>query len=427
MGKKITKKIVDAITPDPTKDVFVWDSELRGFGVRAKPSGVKTFLIQYRNARAQTRRYAIGQFGRLTVDQARAEAKIRLADVEMGRDPSADRRSNREALTVASLCAAYFEDAEKGRVLRRGKPKKQSTLAIDKGRIIRHICPLIGDKAVDELTRHDVTRFMHDVIDGKSAIDEPTGLRGRARVTGGPGTAAKAVNLLSAIYTYAIDKGLVGENPCRGIERPSDQKRKRYLTSDEYQRIGRAITEAEDSGINRMALDAIRALMLTGCRKSEILTLKHGDIDVAGRCLRLGDTKTGAQLRPCGNTALEFLTNITRTDSEYVFPASRGDGPLVGMTKPLAKICEMAKLDGITAHIFRHSFATTAHELDYSELTIAGLLGHNAGSVTARYAHHVDHALAAAADRVSATIASRMNGQESDEEVVVNLRPGGFG
>lgn len=422
MKKKITKKTVDAISADPKRDVFLWDSELRGFGLRVKPSGTKTFIIQYRNQRGRTRRYAIGQYGRLTVDEARTEARSQLANVEKGSDPSATRQSVKNALTISSVCEDYFNDAMNGKVLRRGKPKKQSTLAIDRGRIKRHIRPLLGDKAIDEVTRHDVEKFMHAVMDGKTAVDVKTGPRGRARVTGGPGTAAKSVNLLSAIYSYAISKGLAKDNPCHGIERPSDQKRERYLTPSEYEQLGAAIQKGHEIGINPTALNAIAALMLTGCRRNEILALKTNEIDHPGRCLRLGDTKTGAQLRPCGKTALDFLTSVMPDGGTLMFPASRGAGHLVNLAKPLAKVCELAEIEGVTAHVFRHSFATTAHELDYSELTIAGLLGHNAGSVTARYAHHVDHALAMAADRVSAMIAARMSGREAHGADIVKFR-----
>lgn len=271
---------------------------------------------------------------------------------------------------------------------------------------------MLGDKVIEDISRYDVEKFMNDVIDGKTAIDVRTGPRGRARVTGGPGTAAKAVNLLSAIYTYALKNGWAKENPCLGVERPSDQKRTRHLSPVEYERLGKALKQGVRQGLNQTAINAIEILMLTGCRKNEILNLQIKEIDEQGRCLRLGDTKTGAQLRPSGKTALELLASITPPNGMFVFPAYRGDGPLINIGKTLDKICEMAKVERVTSHVFRHSFATTAHELNYSELTIAGLLGHNAGSVTARYAHHVDHALAAAADRVSAVIAARMEGHE---------------
>ena len=160
--------------------------------------------------------------------------------------------------------------------------------------------------------------------------------------------------------------------------------------------------------MNANVLVAIVVLAFTGCRKGEILNLKRNEIDVDGHCLRLRDSKSGPQLRPCGRAALALLAKLPLDDSDWVFPAARGDGPLVNIRKPLVAICKMAGLADVTPHVLRHSYATVAHELGYSELTIAGLLGHTAGSVTARYAHHVDSALAAAADHVSATIAARL-------------------
>lgn len=408
MKTKLTKRSVDAIEPVPGKEMFVWDTDTRGFGLRLKPSGTKTFIIQYRNERGKTRRYAIGQHGRMTVEQARKQAKIKLAETEIGQDPSAERKEVAQILSVKEMCRTYFEEACAGRVLRRGQPKKATTLASDKGRIERHIIPMLGDKAIDELTRNDVETFMFDIRDGKTAIDVRTGPRGRARVSGGPGAAAKTISLLSAIYNYAIGKGWVDLNPCLGVEKPADKRRDRFLSKREYVKLGDALVEAERTGSNKTALRAVVALMLTGCRKSEILDLAYKDIDVDGRCLRLPDTKTGKQIRPCGKQALEYLIENRKGPDEFVFPAYRGGGRLVNVAKPIARLCEISEIQGITAHVFRHSYATVAHELNYSELTIAGLLGHRLGSVTARYTHHVDNALADAATKVSAEIYSRL-------------------
>jgi integrase len=126
-------------------------------------------------------------------------------------------------------------------------------------------------------------------------------------------------------------------------------------------------------------------------------------------------------MRPCGHTALDFLSKMPRDDRVWVFAAGRGNGPLVNIRKPLLKICELAELRGVTPHVLRHSYATVAHELGYSELTIAGLLGHRAGTVTARYAHHVDSALAAAADRVSSLIGARLTGESLAQAKVIEF------
>ena len=112
--QKLTKRAIDALRPQPGRDVFRWCGELRGFGIRTKPSGMRTFLIQYRNRRGQTRRYSLGQYGRVTVEEARREAKIMLAEVARGEDPSEARRVARDARTVADMCDLYLQDAWAG-------------------------------------------------------------------------------------------------------------------------------------------------------------------------------------------------------------------------------------------------------------------------------------------------------------------------
>ena len=431
MRAKLTKRLIDSTTPHPEKDVFLWDEALPGCGLRVKrlaegrKGEVKTFIVQYRTPHGRTRRFAVARYRVMTLEEARTEARQILARAEKGEDPSADRKKARAAKTVSDLADSYYTDAEAGRVLHRGRPKKPLTLQTDKGRIERHIKPLLGTKPIEGLTRQDVIRFMNAVQDGKTAARFKTGRkRGLANVRGGRGAAAKCVTLLGAMFTYAERQGWVSDNPCRGIEKPASIERQRHLTDKEYAALGKALIQMEAEGANNTALNAIRALALTGCRKGEILNLKAAGVDKAARGLRLEDTKTGRQLRPCGNTALVFLADLSagfKKGGGWAFPATRGDGPLVGVVKPFARACAIAKIRGATLHTLRHSFATVAHELGFSELTIAGLLGHRAGSVTARYAHHVDSALAAAADRVSAVIAARMEGRERRAGEVVNL------
>lgn len=406
---RLTEAIIRNAEPDPNKDVFLWDTKVGRFGVRIKPSGVKSYMIQYRTKRRREGKLTIGRCDSMKLEDARKEARDKLAGVDKGGDPAAERKALSQAQTVGQLCDQYFAEAEAGKVFSRGKPKKASTLAVDRGRIDRHIKPLLGKKAIDQLKRRDVETFMHAVMDGKTATDIKTGPHGRARVTGGPGTAAKSVSLLSAIYTYAIRKGLAELNPCLGVEKPADKKRQRHLTPEEYEQLGVALQQASEEGVSQSAINAIKVLALTGCRKGEVLNLTPSEIDNAGHALRLKDTKTGDQMRPVGQSALDFLEGLKGDEKDAcIFPAGRGDSHLVNLTKPMAKVCAIADLEGVTAHTLRHSFATVAHELGYSELTIAGLLGHSAGSITARYAHHVDTAMAHAADRISAIIRERM-------------------
>lgn len=408
--RSLTKRLIDGIDSVPGKDFTIWDKSVTGFGLRVKSSGIKSFVIKYRNDRSKQRKVTLGKYGALTVEQARKMAKTELGKVANGDDPAMEAKRQRQAATIGALCDQYFEEASAGNILSRGKPKKASTLAIDRGRIDRHIKPLLGNTRINELTRNDAENFMHQVRDGATIAFVKTNKHGRARVRGGPGTAKKALSLLSAIYSYAVRQGLADDNPCRYVERSADNKRHRFLNEAEYGQLGAVLKLAKRETQNALSLSAIEVLLLTGCRKSEILNLRRHEVDTNGRCLRLGDTKTGAQMRPCGEVALTILTKTLESHgSEWVFPAYRTDGPITNVRKQLIRLCEQAKLANVTPHVFRHSFATVAHEIGYSELTIAGLLGHHLSSVTSQYVHNVDHALADAADKVSTMVWGRLN------------------
>jgi len=428
MGSGLTKRRIDNTNPHPDRDIRLWDNDPRGFGVRVKSSGVKSFFIQYRSPATNKKlRHTIGQYGRLTLAEARRKAKQLLSDVECnGADPARERRLAKEKalstiVTISELCENYMRDAWAGLVTYRGKPKKKSTLDIDAGRVRRHIVPVIGHKLVPDITKQDVERLFHEVRTGKIAVDEKTGPYGRARVTGGATTAARTIDLFGSMMTYAVQNELRPDNPVRGFKRPPNRKRDRVLLPEEYRRLGQALLELEKEGRNPVAIAAIRALALTGSRRHEIQSLKRSAIDAHRQCLRLADTKSGQQVRPIGKAALDaLLSGPTKEGSPWVFPAAKGDGHTVDV-KIFRRAVELASLEEIVLHSLRHSYASVALELEYSELTVAGLLGHRVHTVTARYAHHVDRALIAAADRVSYLIASRMSGEEQVTATIIPI------
>ena len=202
---RLTKRTVDAIQPNPTRaDVFVWDSgdgALKGFGVRMKPSGAAAFIIQYRNADGKTRRHAIGKVGTLAPDEARRLARDKLASVAAGADPSVERRSARASLSVGELCDLYLEAARAGLVIlvrRFNRPKRASTVAIDEGRVSRHIKPLVGAHRADKLSRATVQRMADAIARGETAGVFKSGVRGKAVVKGGMGTASRVVSCWEA-------------------------------------------------------------------------------------------------------------------------------------------------------------------------------------------------------------------------------------
>ena len=417
---KITKRAVDALRPDRNgKDIFHWDAgdgALKGFGVRVKPSGTAAYLVQYRNKEGRTRRLVIGKVGTLTPDEARTLASDALRAVAKGSDPSAERHDVRRALTVSELCNLYVVGS-KGRI-------KASTWASDVSRIDTHVKPLIGRFTVRSLTTADIERMKADIIAGKTA--RPRKAEGRGGIaTGGAGVAARTLGMMVTILEYARKSlKLIKENPARGVTKPPDRKQRRFLTVEEMAKLGQAIRETEANGGNATALAATRLLLLTGLRRMECLALRRAWVDGRAGCIRFEDTKSGAQLRPIGKKALELITaQPVRDGCPWVFPASHGEGHLVGLPKTLRRICSKAGLNGVTVHVLRHSFAATAAEMGFSELSIAGLLGHSVPGITARYAHVPDSALVAAADRVAARIASALEGKTEAE--IVPLRFGG--
>lgn len=421
--KKLTKSVLTGLEAKE-KEYVVWDTELTGLGARIAPTGRKTFILKYRNKiTGKSRQLTIGKFGPLTVEEARNNAKQRLGEIAGGHDPVAEKRKARDFETVGELCDRYLKEARAGRILRKGKAKKAATLDIDQGRINRHIKPLLGKRSLDELERRDIQKFIADVIDGKTAgVFKSEKKYGKAVVKGGPGTAAKAVGLLSAIYNWGINNGLAQSNPCAGVEKPADNKRERFLTKDEYRKLGMGLEQAENENVNPIALAAIKLLLLTGARKSEILALKWSEVDLEECCLRFESTKTGKQTRPIGREARKHLSSLDFGSDKWVFPASRGTGHLINIRKPLLRVLQLAKLSNdITPHVFRHSFATTANELSFTELTIAGMIGHALGTITSRYAHNVDSALVGAADKVSSEVLRRMLGEMKTNEKVVYL------
>ena len=244
---KLTIRSIILIPIDSQRDVYAWDDELAGFGVRVKSSGVRSFILQYRNSSGISSRITLGKLGVFTPEEARKLAKEKLAVVAKGDDPAEERTEQRKAMTVAELCKAYLVAAEKGMILgKRGRAKKDSTLYVDKGRIERHILPLLGNKKVRDLTTPDITRFMRDVAAGKTAADIKTGLRGRSIVEGGAGTAARTVGLFGGILSFAVSEGVIAVNPARGVKRPNDQHREVRLTIEQYKTLGNALNKAKN-------------------------------------------------------------------------------------------------------------------------------------------------------------------------------------
>jgi len=405
--RKIGLRDVRALEPSAT----IWDGAVTGFGARRQGEGVVAYFVKYRTTDGRQRWHTIGPHGSpWTPYTARAKALELLGQVVKGADPAAEKQAKRSALTVAELCRRYLADAEAGHVLvRGGHPKKPGTLEADRGRIENHIIPILGRLSVAAVTKQDVERLMHAIADAETKRQRKIRPRGVSRVRGGKGVATRTIGLLGAIFSYAIDRRMRADNPAHRVRKFAENKRERRLLDPEYPALGSGLREA-DGTVWPQAIACTRFLALTGWRSGEAIALRWRDVNLARRTATLPDTKTGKSMRPLSRAACNLLRSQPHSGEDaFVFPATRGDGPLVGFKKFVRRIVALSKLPpAITPHVLRHSFISLAADLGYSEPTIAALVGHKGRSVTSRYVHYADAVLLAAADAVARETARRM-------------------
>ena len=415
---KLTKRTIGAERPE-TVEKFVWDDDLPGFGLRVYPSGRKSYLVQYKigGRGGRTRRISLGLHGIQTVEEARKKAAKLLAAVADGGDRAVDRAKSRQAFSIADLAKLYLAEgpAEKPN-------KKASSWATDRSNLERHVMPLLGRKLLSALTQTDIAKFQADIAAGKSRADVRTGPRGRAIVEGGRGTAARCLAVLAAMLEFAAGRKLIPINPAKGVPLLKGQKKERFLSEAEVAKLAEAVSAMEEERrLSPTAAVAIRLLMLTGCRKTEILSLRWEWVDFERGCLRLPESKTGAKVVPLAAAALELLSELPRT-SEYVLPAARGDAHYTGLQKDWERVRVRAGLLGLRLHDLRHSFASFAVADGNTLFMVGKVLGHKQARTTEVYAHLADDPVRAVADRTAARIAAAMKGNTGGN-TVLPLRP----
>ena len=386
MKVKITKRAVENVASSD-RDVFLWDTELPGFGCKITPKGARVYVLQYW-AGGRSRRFTLGRHGEaITADQARRDAMRLKGAVAHGDDPASARAADRAVPTLEGLAERYL-------VEHAAVKKRASSAAEDRRNLGKHILPKLGGLRVNAITRADINRF-------HSAMKET------------PGAANRCLALLSKMFNLAEMWGLRddGTNPTRHVEKYPERKLERFLSEAELARLGGVLNEGEQAGVHPSVIAAIRLLMFTGCRRNEILTLKWENVDFERACLWLPVSKTGAKLVPLGAPAIELLAGLPRIDGNpYVLPGALPGRHYVALEKVWRRLRKQAGLGDVRLHDLRHSFASAGAGAGESLVLIGSLLGHKSTATTARYAHLSNDPLKAAADRISGRIAAAMAG-----------------
>ncbi|MDE1148622.1 MAG: site-specific integrase [Azospirillaceae bacterium] len=358
MQAKITKKLVDQMQPGPT-DILVFDTLLKGFILKVTPLGAKTYLVRYRMGGRATplRKYTIGRHGSpWTPDSARTEAEKLLAKVRQGTDPAVEKKERlAQGFTVTELADRYLSQHV--------DMKNKATTQKEFRRLVETIIkPELGTRATASITRGDISALHH-----------------RLRAT--PRQANHVLSVLSKMFSLSEVWGFRPDNtnPCRLIERYRETARERFLSDDEVVEVGKAVAAAEhDRTAHDSVLNAIRLLLLTGCRVGELLALRWTDIDLEAALLLIRDAKAGARAHPIGAVAVAFLTEMGRT-SPWVLPGIQdANKPLAAnsLSHTWGRIRTKAKLEDVRLHDLRHTVGTYAGQTGANAFLVRDKLGH---------------------------------------------------
>jgi integrase len=378
---KLTKTAVDAAV-SRTKDYELRDTLVPGFLLKVTPTGRKIFMIQYRTNSGNRRKPAIGRFGELTVEQARRIAQDWLADVRKGRDPSAEKTTNRKAPTVKHLCDQFIEDYSKTR-------NKPYTVELNQLYINKHILPILGSIKVREVTRADVATLMK-------------------RMERSPVAANRVLACVRKMFNMAEVWGHRpdGSNPCRHVPKYPEKGKTRLITDEELVRLFAYLDCADAEGLEHPFLTlGIRLQFEFAARMSEIINLEWAWVDFTNRRVVWPDSKTGGMSKPMSAEAVRLLSTAPRLEgSPYVCPSIFVPSmPMSANTyvSGWRRILVRAGVSRVGTHGIRHRAATDIANSGIPVKVGMALTAHKTVTMFMRYVHSQDDPIREAADVVA--------------------------
>ncbi|MBK1668322.1 hypothetical protein CKO28_09775 [Rhodovibrio sodomensis] len=395
MAQKITDKLVRTLEAPESGQTKIYDTDVRGFGFRVTKAGARSFIFHYR-AKGRERLYTIGQYPAWSVEAARNEAKGLRKAVDRGDDPMGERHEDRQAATVKRLWELYERDH---------LPTKRDA---DRDREMwkADVKPALGALKVQDVSRSDV-RELHRKVTKR-----------------GPIRANRVLALVSKMLSLAATEyEMRADNPAKGIPRNPEQKRERYLSQKEIAAVSKALAEYPSQN----AANAVRWLLLTGCRKSEALAMTWDEVDWDAGVWTKPQTNTKQKKShrvPLSAPALQLLRDIASAQEEgtpYVFPGRQANEPLKQLHTVWNFVRDKAGVQDVRLHDLRHTYASILVSAGLSLPMIGALLGHTQQATTQRYAHLYDDPLREATERVGAVVSGN-NDQGAD---VVPLRKNG--
>lgn len=355
------------------------DAKLKGFALQVTAAGGRSFCLIY-TIGGRERLYTIGRWPAWTAARAREEASRLRRMVDQGTDPHELREEAEQAPTVADMIERY-EENHLDRKTERSAAEDRSL-----GKLLR---AKLGERKVADV-RHDEIDRLH---------------REMTRAGKAPIRANRLVALCSRMFNLSIRWGWRADNPARGIERNPENKRERFLTPAELQRLGAAL----DAHPEQQSANAIRLLLLTGARRGEVLGATWGMFDLErGVWVKpLHHTKQKKEHRiPLSAPALQILSDLRAKagPSPYLFPGNRPDRHQTDIKNFWASVCRTADIKGARVHDLRHTHASILASAGLSLPIIGAMLGHTQPQTTARYSHLMDDPLRMAAEKVGSIV-----------------------